>query len=72
MTVKDRLLFFSENGMSVSYIARQLNLNPTTLTKWLRNEKGLTRTNEQLLDFTLQELAKKFYNLWGDSNGKND
>ena len=60
MTVKEKLQFFSNNGMSVSFIARQIGINPSTLSKWLRNEKGITHKNEDLIYETLQKIAIDF------------
>ncbi len=63
MTIKEKLQFFSDNGMSVSFIARKMNVNPATLSKWLKDEKGITHKNEELLDNTLQKIAEDLYNI---------
>lgn len=63
MTVKEKLQFFSDNGMSVSFIARQIGVNPSTLNKWLRNEKGITHKNENLIYETLQKIANNFVSI---------
>lgn len=60
MTIKEKLQFFSDNGMSVSFIARKINVNPSTLSKWLRDEKGITHKNETLLLNALQEITNNF------------
>jgi len=60
MTIKEKLQFFSDNGMSVSFIARKINVNPSTLSKWLRDEKGITHKNEALLFEALQEITNSF------------
>lgn len=63
MTIKEKLQFFSDNGMSVSFIARKMNVNPATLSKWLKDEKGITHKNEKLLNDTLQKIAEDLYNI---------
>lgn len=63
MTIKEKLQYFSDNGMSVSFIARKMNVNPATLSKWLKDEKGITHKNEELLDNTLQKIAEDLYNI---------
>jgi len=63
MTVKEKLQYFSDNGMSISFIAKQMNVNPATLSKWLKDEKGITHKNENLLDITLKVIAENLYNI---------
>ena len=60
MTIKEKLRYFSDNGMSISFIARQMNVNPATLSKWLNNEKGITHKNEQLVYDTSIAITQKF------------
>lgn len=60
MTSKEKLQFFIDNGISLSYIARQMNVNITTLSKWLNNLKGLSKNNEQKLLLVLQTIVKNF------------
>ena len=60
MSIKEKLQFFSDNGMSVSFIARQIGVNPSTLNKWLRDEKGITHKNENLIYEALQEITNNF------------
>lgn len=60
MTIKEKLQYFSDNGMSISFIARQMNVNPATLSKWLNNEKGITHKNEQLVYDTLIAITQNF------------
>ena len=60
MTVKEKLQFFADNGMSITFIAKQMGVSPSTLTKWLRNEKGITHKNEALVLSTLQNITNSF------------
>lgn len=60
MTIKEKLQYFSDNGMSISFIAQQMNVNPSTLSKWLKNEKGITHKNENLVYETLLTISKNF------------
>ena len=59
MTIKEKLQFFADHGMSVSYIAEKMQVNPSTLTKWLRNQKGITHKNENKILLTLQEIVNE-------------
>ena len=63
MTVKEKLIFFSEHGISMSYLARRMEINPSTLTKWIKEQKGITHKNENKIDETLQQLAEELYNI---------
>ena len=60
MTVKEKLQYFSDNGMSVSFIARKMGVEVSTLSKWLRGEKGITHKNEEKVLLTLKEIANDF------------
>lgn len=60
MTVKEKLQFFADNGMSITFIAEKMGVSPSTLTKWLRNEKGITHKNEALVFSTLQNITNSF------------
>lgn len=60
MTVKEKLQYFSDNGMSVSFIARKIGVEVSTLGKWLRGEKGITHKNEEKVLLTLKEIANDF------------
>ena len=60
MTIKEKLQFYAERGVSITYIAKRMGIAAPTLTKWLRDEKGITHKNENLLCSTLNEMAKEF------------
>lgn len=60
MTLKQQLQFFVDNGMSLSYIAKMMEVDLTTLSKWLHNQKGLSTKNEEKLYYTLQKIAVQF------------
>lgn len=60
MTIKEKLQYFSDNGMSISYIAKKMDVNPSTLSKWLKGEKGITHKNEELVYETLLIISKDF------------
>lgn len=63
MSVKEKLIFFSEHGVSMSYIARRIGIDPSTLTKWIKEQKGITHKNENKIDETLRQLAEELYNI---------
>ena len=60
MTNKEKLQFFIDNGMSLSYISQQMNVNITTLSKWLHNQKGISAKNEGKILLTLQNIVNNF------------
>lgn len=60
MTVKEKLQYFSDNGMSVSFIARKMGVEVSTLSKWLRGEKGIAHKNEEKVLLTLKKIANDF------------
>ena len=63
MTVKEKLIFFSEHGISMSYLARRIGIDPSTLTKWIKGQKGITHKNENKIEEVLQQLAEELYNI---------
>lgn len=63
MNVKEKLIFFSEHGISMSYLARRIGIDPSTLTKWIKEQKGITHKNENKIDETLRQLAEELYNI---------
>lgn len=56
MNVKEKLLFCVEHGMAIKYIAERMKVDPSTLSKWLKGQKGITHKNEDLLELTLKEI----------------
>ena len=46
--------------MSLSYIAKMMEVDLTTLSKWLHNQKGLSAKNEEKLYYTLQNIVENF------------
>lgn len=60
MTIKEKLASFTENGISISFIANKMGVDPSTLSKWLRGEKGITHKNEDKVLTTLQQLVKDY------------
>lgn len=63
MTVKEKLNYFSNHGVSMSYIAKLVGVDPSTLTKWLNNQKGITHKNEEKINVILQNFAEDLYNI---------
>ena len=57
MSIKEKLQFFVNCGMQVSSIAKRMEVDPSTLTKWLNGQKGITHKNEDKLNLTLKEIA---------------
>ena len=65
MTVKEKLQYFSDNGMSVSFIARKMGVEVSTLSKWLRGEKGITHKNEESYHINLGD-SRIAYRICGE------
>lgn len=65
MSVKEKLLFCVEHGMAIKYIAERMNVDPSTLSKWLRGQKGITHKNEDLLELTLKEIVSEMQDALG-------
>jgi len=59
MTIKEKLLFCVKHGMAIKYIAERMGVDPSTLSKWLRDQKGITHKNENLLELTLQQIINE-------------
>ena len=60
MNIKEKLQFFIDNGMSISYIAEKMGVNYSTLSKWLKGQKNISRKNEELVFVTLQKIVEIF------------
>lgn len=59
ISVKEKLEFFVQHGMAIKYIAERMEVDPSTLSKWLSGAKGITHKNEDKLNLTLQQIAKE-------------
>lgn len=60
MNIKEKLQFFIDNGMSISYVAKLMGVNYSTLSKWLNGQKNLSHKNEELVLLTLQKIVKQY------------
>lgn len=60
MNIKEKLQFFIDNGMSISYVAGKMGVNYSTLSKWLKGQKNISRKNEELVLITLQNIVENF------------
>ena len=60
MNIKEKLQFFIDNGLSISYIAKKMGVNYSTLSKWLKGQKNISRKNEELVLITLQNIVENF------------
>lgn len=66
MNIKEKLQFFIDNGMSISYIAGCMGVNYSTLSKWLKGQKNISRKNEELVLITLQNIVELFQRKMGE------
>lgn len=60
MDIKEKLQFFIDNGMSISHVAKLMEVNYSTLSKWLNGQKNLSHKNEELVLLTLQKIVKQY------------
>jgi len=60
MTSKEKLQFFIDNGMSLTYITKQMQIDLTTLSKWLKGQKNLSKKNEDKMLVTLKNIVENF------------
>lgn len=67
MNIKEKLQFFIDNGMSISYIAEKMGVNYSTLSKWLKGQKNISRKNEELVLITLQNIVGNFQQVLEES-----
>lgn len=67
MTTKEKLQFFATHGLSMSYIAEKMGVDPSTLTKWVKGQKGITHKNEDKVLLTLQEIIQEMQEALGGS-----
>lgn len=63
ITVKEKLTFFVQHGMSIKYIAERMCVDPSTLSKWLSGAKGITHKNEEKLNLTLKKISEELFTL---------
>ena len=70
MNTLEKLQYCKNNGLSITFIAKEVGLSTATLTKWLRGEKGITHKNEKLTELTLQNIVKRLYENVGDFNDR--
>lgn len=67
MTIKEKLSFCVEHGIAIKYIAERMGVDPSTLSKWLRGQKGITHKNEDLLELTLKDIVNEMQETLGGS-----
>lgn len=65
MTIKEKLSFCVEHGIAIKYIAERMGVDPSTLSKWLRGQKGITHKNEDLLELTLKDIVNEMQETLG-------
>lgn len=63
MTVKEKLSYFVEHGITIKYIAERMNVDASTLSKWLKGQKGITHKNEDKLESTLKEIMHELVSI---------
>lgn len=59
MTVKEKLSYFIGHGITIKYVADKVGVDASTLSKWLKNQKGITHKNEEKVNEILVTLVKE-------------
>ena len=71
MTTVEKLIFCKQHGISITYIAEQTELSPSTITKWIRGEKGITKKNQRHIELALHQLARDLWENIGENYDRN-
>lgn len=50
MTIKEKMTFLVEHGITITEFANRVNCNKTTLGRWLRGETNLSKRLEKDLN----------------------
>jgi len=61
MNTFDKLLFCKNHGITIAYIAQQAEVVPSTLSQWLKGEKGISAKNEMRVERALRALTQTLY-----------
>ena len=59
MTIKEKLSYFISHGITIKYVADKVGVDASTLSKWLKNQKGITHKNEEKVNEILVTLVKE-------------
>lgn len=63
MDVRQELQKAIKLGVSISFIARKINKDPSTLNKWLHGTKNVSSEVETAVQKTLIELKEAWMNI---------
>lgn len=63
MDVRQELQKAIKLGISISFIARKINKDPSTLNKWLHGTKNVSSEVEKAVQKTLIELKEAWMNI---------
>lgn len=63
MDVRQELQKAIKLGVSISFIARKINKDPSTLNKWLHGTKNVSLEVEKAVQETLIELKEAWMNI---------
>lgn len=72
MTTFEKLLFCKNHGITIAYIADKAEVVPSTLTQWLKGEKGISSKNEARVEKVIRGLIQELYdNIGGVNDDRN-
>lgn len=72
MTTFEKLSFCKNHGIIIAYIADKAEVVPSTLTQWLKGEKGISSKNEVRVEKAMRGLIQELYNNIGGVENDGD
>lgn len=59
MTIKEKAVFLTSHGVSITELAKRTNCNSSTLARWLRGESNLSTRLEKDLHETILNFVEE-------------
>lgn len=59
MTIQEKLLFLSENGVSISFIAKMAHCSVQTITQWIKGNRNVSYRMERDIIAATQSYLEK-------------
>ena len=63
MTIKEKLQFFIDNGVSLKTIANFSSYHYTTLSKWLAGKQNISPRAEEAVEKGMNDFVEKLKNV---------
>ncbi len=62
MNTLEKLIFCKEHGITIKYIADMADVVPSTLSQWVKGEKGISSKTKLRVDKAINALVQTLYN----------